>query len=142
MDGRKIVAFCLLLALLYYLTVAVFSTFVFLFIVVVIAYLIMYIFAKPKHEGIVFPPMNRAERALRENQSNLFLSPEETASCVPQFMRKPFRYLNTYEEQDHYHNNPSSWPVPFTATTAIYEQKRRILPAEKRDVGKCYSCGC
>lgn len=36
-------------------------------------------------------------------------------------------YLDQYETQDNYRNVPESWPIPYTATTALYAAKRQYL---------------
>jgi hypothetical protein len=35
-------------------------------------------------------------------------------------------YLQQYEEQDFYKNNPGVWPVPFNAATASYAVRRNL----------------
>lgn len=39
-------------------------------------------------------------------------------------------YLDQYETQDNYRNVPSSWPIPYTSTTAMFAARRRALGHE------------
>ena len=54
--------------------------------------------------------------------------------------RENLAYLDTYEAQDHYKNQPDSWPVVDTATTALVTIQREQIEKDREVYGRSSSC--
>jgi hypothetical protein len=49
-------------------------------------------------------------------------------------------YLDQYEQHDRYRNEPGIWPIPYTATTALYKAKRDEIVNEKAELDRNPAC--
>jgi hypothetical protein len=57
--------------------------------------------------------------------------------------KEPMQYLDVYEQQDFYRNNPQVYPVPHTYTTAKFAFERAGIPidvAERLAYAELNSC--